>query len=229
MEGQEELNLNNSLSPRSPTGWVLVWDLDQTIVGEYSDQRRLDSEELVLNPKAVELLRLAVEARDKDIVSAIFLLTNNADDFFIKVVELTLSMKFKKNYHSTVFDYIMSRNHPFRSPPQDDPPKSLREVAYMMGEIGQPTDNLAQRVFFIDDRKNHLIANEIPKEHYFHVSPPFTKGSVDTTDYSFLEAALKIKKGGRRRNTRKRSLFRNLFQTKKGKFRKRNLKTRRHL
>lgn len=229
MEGQEEFNLHNSLSPRSATGWVLVWDLDQTIVGEYSDQRRIDSEELVLNPKVVELLRLAVEAREKDIVSAIFLLTNNADDFFIKVVELTLSMKYRKNYHSTVFDYIMSRTHPFRAPPEDDPPKSLREVAYMMGEIGQPVDNLPQRVIFIDDKKGHLISNEIPKEHYIHVSPPFTKGSVDTTDYSFLETALRTKKGGRRKNTRKRSLFRNPFQTKRGKLRKRNLKTRRHL
>jgi hypothetical protein len=223
MEGQEELNLNNTFLQRSTTGWVLVWDLDQTIVGEYSDQRRLDSEELVLNPKAVELLRLAVEAREKDIVSAIFLLTNNADDFFIKVVELTLSMKYKKNYHSTVFDYIMSRTHPFRAPPEGDPPKSLREVAYMMREVEAPIENLAQRVIFIDDKKNHMIANEIPKENYIHVSPPFTKGSVDTTDYSFLEAALKTKKGGRRRTTRKRTLFRVPFQTKRHK--KRNLKT----
>jgi hypothetical protein len=220
---QESIN-NNPLVKGSDRGWVLVWDLDNTIVGEYSDQRKLDSPDIVLNPKAVELLRNSVEARDKDIVRAIFLLTNNADDFFIKVVQLTLANILKKNYLFDIFDATMSRNHEYRDSPKDNPPKSLREVIYMMNEIGANTEHLAERVFFIDDRSDHQIAKEIPREHYIHVTPPFTKGSVDTTDYSTLELALRTKRGGtRKKPTRKRKFFR--FSLQKG---RRSIKTHKH-
>jgi len=205
---------------RSKSGFVIVWDLDNTLVGEYSDQRKFDSEEIVLNTRAVEILRKCIEARDKGIVSAIFLLTNNADDFFIKVVELTLSMKVKKNYHYNVFDFIMSRTHPFRSAPLEDPPKSLREVEYMMSQENLPTENLANRVFFIDDNASHVIGKQIPREHYIVITPPFSKGGTDATDYSLLEAALEVRRGGKRKSTRKRTLFRIS--------KKRNIKTRRH-
>jgi len=205
---------------RFNTGFIIVWDLDNTLVGEYSDQRRFDSEEIVLNPRAVELLRRCIEARDKGIVSAIFLLTNNADDFFIKVVELTLSMRVKKNYHYNIFDYIMSRNHPFRSPPLEDPPKSLREVEYMMVQEKLPLENLSNRVFFIDDNPSHAIGKEIPREHYIQITPPFLRGVVDTTNFSVLETALEIRRGGKRKSTRKKSYFR--VQ------KKRSIKTRKH-
>lgn len=205
---------------RSKTGFVIVWDLDNTLVGEYSDQRRFDSEEILLNPRAVELLRRCVEARDKGIVSAIFLLTNNADDFFIKVVELTLSMRLKKNYHYNIFDYIMSRNHPFRSAPAEDPPKSLREIEYMMTEENLATENLANRVFFIDDNPSHVIRAQIPTEHYIQITPPFVRGVDDATNYSVLETALEIRRGGKRKTTRKRGYFRVS--------RKRRIKTRKH-
>lgn len=209
---------------RSKKGLILVWDLDQTLVGEYSDQRSATSEEIVLNPNAVVLLRKAIDAREKGIVSAIFLLTNNADEFFIKVVELTLSMKLKKNYYFNVFDYIMSRNHPFRSPPLDNPPKSLREVEYMLTEEKLSTENLASRVFFIDDNSQHSIGQQIPRDHYIVVTPPFVRAMIghDETDYSVLEAALvsEAVKGGKRKSTRRRSVFR--VQQK------RRIKTRKH-
>lgn len=213
--------LTKKKNEQSKIGWVLVWDLDNTIVGEYSDQRRFDSEDIVLNPRAVELLRKAIDARDKGIVSAIFLLTNNADDFFIKVVELTLSMNIIKNYHYEVFDYIMSRKHPNRSDPEDDPPKSLKDVEYMMNQEKLSTQNLANRVIFIDDNNSHEIGKEIPKEHYIHITPPFVKGSVDTSDYSLLESILEVKRGGKRKHTRKRNFLR--LQ------RKRSIKTRKHV
>lgn len=206
---------------KSKTGWVLVWDLDNTIVGEYSDQRKFDSEEIVLNPRVVELLRKSVEARDKGIVSAIFLLTNNADEFFIKVVELTLSMKLKKNYHYNIFDYIMSRKHPFRAPPEEDPPKSLREVEYMMNQDNLSTQNLSNRVIFIDDNSSHEIGKQIPREHYIHVTPPFVKGAIDTSDYTLLESILEVKRGGKRKSTRKRRFF--------PVSKKRSIKTRKHV
>jgi hypothetical protein len=195
-------------------GLILVFDLDNTIVGEYSDQSKFDSEEIVLNERIVELLRKAVDARNKNIVSAILLLTNNADEIFIKVVELTISMRLKKNYHFTIFDEGMSRNHPFRSPPKENPPKSLREVEYMVRKAKLDTENLANRVIFIDDIATHQIAQEIPKEHYIHVNPPFVKGGVDTTDYTFLEQLLEPKRGGRKvKKTRRR--FRSFLHRKR--------------
>jgi hypothetical protein len=212
-----------NIEERSKKGIVLVLDLDQTLVGEYSDQRNLNSEEILLNPRAVELLRKAIDAREKGIVSAIFLLTNNADEFFIKIVELTLSMKLKKKYYFAVFDYIMSRNHPFRSAPFDNPPKSLREVEYMMIKEKIPTENLATRVFFIDDNSEHAIRAQIPEDHYIVVTPPFVRGVIghDETDYSVLETVLQgAVRGGGRGGTRKRSIFR--IQ------RKRRIKTRKH-
>lgn len=212
-----------NIEERSKKGLVLVFDLDQTLVGEYSDQRSFNSEEIVLNPRAVELLRKVIDAREKGIVSAIFLLTNNADEFFIKIVELTLSMKFKKKYYFNVFDYIMSRNHPFRSAPFDNPPKSLREVEYMMIQEKISTANLANRVFFIDDNSEHAIKAQIPEDHYIVVRPPFVRAMIghDETDYSVLEALLSgAVRGGRRGGTRKQSIFR--VQ------RKRRIKTRKH-
>lgn len=231
LQSEEFTNINTSLKERPKNGLVLVWDLDQTIVGEYSDQRDINSPDLVLNDKAVALLKKAVEARNKDKVSAIFLLTNNADEVFIMVAILKLTeLIFPKNvtFHISLFDYIMSRNHQFREAPKEDPPKSLREVRYMMEKNNLSTENLAERVFFIDDRATHQIANEIPKDHYIVVTPPFRKGSTDTTDYSVLEKALEEQTGGKRKCLLRRHLSKFRFKTKKGRRKKTNLKTRRH-
>jgi hypothetical protein len=213
----ENENLNTYYPPSPKTGWILVFDLDNTIVGEYSDQRSLEAEEPNLNPAVVEILRKAVDARDKSIVAGIFLLTNNSDYFFAKVVELTLAMRFKKHRYKVVFDYIMPRGHSFRSPPEDDPPKSLREVEYMVKEAGLSTENLANRVIFIDDRATHEIAKEIPKEHYIVITPPFVKGGEDRTDFSLLESLLEPKKGGKRKRTTRKRFRRFQMKTKKSK------------
>jgi hypothetical protein len=220
MSSQENERLTPKLSSPPSLGWVIVWDLDNTIVGEYSDQRSTTADELVLNPKAVDLLRRIVDARDKDIISANLLLTNNADYFFVKVVELTLAMKFKKNHYRIVFDSIMTRNHPSRAK-SDDPPKSLKDIEYMLKEQGLPIDNLAQRVIFIDDKATHLIRNEIPSGHYIQVTPPFVRGGEDRTDYGILEKILESTKGGGKH----RRLH---LKTKRVRHGKRNLKTRKH-
>ncbi len=218
---EENENISSYL-PTPKNGWILVFDLDNTIVGDYSDQRSIDAEEPSLNPSVVEILRKATEARERAIVSGIFLLTNNADYFFAKVIELTLAMKFKKHRYKVVFDYIMARNHPFRSPPDDDPPKSLREVEYMAKESGISTENLANRVIFIDDRATHEIAKEIPKEHYIVITPPFVRGGDDRTDFHFLEALLEPKKGGRQRRTTRKRLQTFPLKRKKSKKQKSN-------
>jgi hypothetical protein len=64
-------------------GWVLVFDMDQTITGNYFDVQQ-SSEELELNPKIVDVLRYALEDKEKGLVCFIFLHTNNTFVFFIK-------------------------------------------------------------------------------------------------------------------------------------------------
>jgi hypothetical protein len=91
----------------------------------------------------------------------------------------------------------------------------------MMRKAELSTENLANRVIFVDDFGTHQIANEIPKEHYIHVNPPFTTGNIDTTNYSFLEAILESKRGGRKlKKTRRRFrpvLYKKRLNTRKQK------------
>jgi len=92
-------------------GWVLVFDMDQTITGNYFDVLT-EKEELILNPKIVEILKIALQDKQTGIVSAIFLLTNNTDTDFIEHMEKELERAVGKNH---IFDYKMDANHPSRT------------------------------------------------------------------------------------------------------------------
>jgi hypothetical protein len=180
-------------------GLVLVWDMDSTLVGNYVDPE--GPEPIKFNDRAVAILNLAVEARKRGKVAAIFLLTNNSDDRFIQAVKFLLSQKVSS---PKVFDYTMQRYHQAR-PLSADPPKRLKDVEFMMKQIKKSTDNLSQRVFFFDDRPDHLIRNEIPEGHYIQITPPYEPNVQDQTNFKPINAAIKAFGGRRTRNRRRRT------------------------
>ena len=182
-------------------GLVLVWDMDATLVGNYIDPE--GPEELIFNERALAILKRATEARKTGKVAAIFLLTNNSDENFIRLVKFQLSQRLGV---PLVFNYAMQRYHPAR-PLSQDPPKRLQDVEYMMREIRKPTDNLAERVFFFDDRADHVIRSEIPADQYIQITPPYGPNIKDQTNFKPINTAIRAFGGSRtrRRRYRKRS------------------------
>lgn len=173
-------------------GLVLVWDMDSTIVGNYFNVQ--SNEELIFNERAVAILKLAVEARKTGKVTAIFLLTNNSDEEFIKMMRTRLALKLGV---PRVFDYAMQRYHPAR-PHSEDPPKRLQDVAFMMSAIKKSTANLENRVFFFDDRGDHEIRAEIPSSHYIQISPPYKPNIKDSTNFKPIANAIRVFGGARK-------------------------------
>lgn len=181
-------------------GLILVVDLDNTLVGDYFNVLNENSKDRIpiLNEKLVSVLKKAREARRKGIVTAIFLLTNNADTHFIQLVNLLLLEKGVNGYPEPIFDYVMSRHHEARQPNYErtkrldpDPPKTLEDVEFMIREIKETPIHLEKRVYFIDDRGDHRIRQQLETpEQYITVSPPFDGTAKDPTDYSALERRL---------------------------------------
>ena len=183
------------------SGLVLVWDMDNTLVGNYFDvENRTEKDILYLNRNAVAVLQEAIKAKERGTVEAIFMLTNNADKEFIEYVHNRLKTRLDV---PVVFDYIMDREHEAR-PPSDDPPKRLEDIDYMMRTIGKSTYNLANRVFFFDDIPDHKILTEIPPAHYIHIFPRFEPFTEDQTNFKPLLDAISARGGGRRRRPRTR-------------------------
>lgn len=180
------------MSNTSGGGLVLVWDMDSTIVGNYFNVR--SNEELIFNERAVNIMKQAVEARKTGKVAAIFLLTNNSDDEFIKLMRTRLALKLGV---PRVFDFAMQRYHPSR-PYSEDPPKRLQDVAFMMNAIKKPTTNLENRVFFFDDRGDHEIRKEIPPTHYIQISPPYKPNIKDSTNFKPIANAIRVFGGSRK-------------------------------
>jgi hypothetical protein len=198
------------------SGLVLVWDMDNTLVGNYFDvENKSENDILYLNRNAVAVLQTAVNAKMRGTVDAIFMLTNNADKQFIEYVHNRLKTRLDIPF---VFDYIMDRTHEARPPPVDNPPKRLEDVEFMMKAVGKSTYNLANRVFFFDDIPDHEILAEIPPAHYIHIFPRFEPFVQDQTDFKPLLDAISARGG-----YRKRPRTRKTRGKKKGKKSKKNL------
>jgi len=190
-------------------GLVLVWDVDQTLSGQYFDPNVFlknpavnPYDYVILNPKALEIIEKALAAKSTGRVSVIGILTNNGDEEFITLIKSAIEKKIKAE---PIFDFTMMRNHPSREliPHQ---PKRLLDVETMLREIGRSTDNLRDRVYFFDDMPDHVIRGEIPPDHYIQITPPYVHQVPDTTNWSPIETALDTlpaaSKGGRRERRR---------------------------
>uniref|UniRef100_A0A6C0BJK8 FCP1 homology domain-containing protein n=1 Tax=viral metagenome TaxID=1070528 RepID=A0A6C0BJK8_9ZZZZ len=194
-------------------GLILVWDMDNTLSGEYSNN-------ITLNPNALHILQKAYNAKRSGTVSAIFLLTNNSDLQYIEKVriELLKRLGLPEGPSPAPFNYIMPRQHTNR-PQSFDPPKRLQDVEFMMRQVKKGVGNLAERVFFFDDIPTHVLRKEIPADNYIQINPPFTAGGPDHTEYTTIERYLnathsRTKKKATQRDGR-RYLKRKLRRTQK--------------
>lgn len=179
--------VKSSMTSLSPP-YVLVWDLDQTLVANYFDTEKPTHPEPILNKRAIHTLHLALKAKEQDLVSAILMLTNNSDEGFISYIHQALVDKINQDYPeraggpiTAIFDGIRDARHPARI---DDatgwPAKRVEDVRQMLDELGLDTDGLVNRILFFDDIPHHVLSHEIPPENYIVISPPFKSNVTDT-------------------------------------------------
>lgn len=185
-------------------GLVLVWDLDQTIIGWSADTKTY-----VLNSLAIEVLRLAFQYHNdyslNGTINRIVLLTNNSDPD-VPVEEIEQNVGFK-------FDFVINRTNPLR----DTTNPLVKDIATVRRIVGYDVD--PKDVWIMDDMK-HILVDE--GAHWIHIKTQADNPSgsgffkdPDETNYTTLLTAIKYYK---QRNTRTR-------RARSGKFRK---TTRRH-
>lgn len=185
-------------------GVILVFDLDQTLID--SNEMFISKENIWnriganLNMRLInEVLKPALELRADKKVDAIFLLSNNSStDYVLNVIRyLSLILGVDE-----LFDYSMIRTHPSR-PKNNNPPKRMIDIKYMMNNAIIPipyTDDLASRVYFFDDKTNHVIRKEFEPDHYIEIRGPdldaagnnmgFIAGKPDVSDYITIKHVL---------------------------------------
>lgn len=186
-------------------GLVLVWDMDQTLIGNYFSMETVPLPELDFNQRALEILRLADKAKETGKVAAILLLTNNTDKEFISHVMSQIGIK---------FDSILDGT---RGIPGLDGqvPKSLEDVEKMIVALKLSTENLRDRTFFFDDISYHHMREDIDPSHYIVMTPPYKNGN-DRTDFSVIRGALGLVGGAqKKRKSRRRNKKHRVYGKKK--------------
>jgi hypothetical protein len=210
-------------------GLVLVFDLDQTIIdssgeGLFNEPDTLHgietlkkSAKKLLNFRLVnDVIQRAAKLRGKkdssgnDLLSGIFLLTNNSSKIMVSSVDSVLHELVKENnpenpkvakgkYMSPYntdentegmpsqayfFDSIMMRQHPLRTPSLDKQSsvKNLNDVKNMLGFIGvtMTDEEIQKNTFFFDDLDHPGMT--LGKQ-YIKIRPPFKIALQDQTNY----------------------------------------------
>ena len=184
-------------------GLVLVWDIDQTLSGQYFDPNVFTKnpavnpyDYVILNPRALKIIENALKAKSTGRVSAIGLFTNNGNEDFISLIKSAIE---KIIGIEPIFDFTITANRPNQTLGKNG--QLVKTLAQIQDELPR-LDNLVNRVYFFDDMPDHVIREEIPEDHYIQITPPFTLGVQDTTNWSPIELALNPPsqnlKGGRR-------------------------------
>jgi len=174
--------------------WILVWDLDETIVTGWKHGWTPD--DIYINPKAALIISTALKLRITGIVRYIFLLTNNSDEPYIKAAIKKLG-EFM-NYTGKIFNDRLINDPAVRtsivSKVVGNPDKGLRDVDFLLKRVKSPNNHTAYRILFFDDRPDHVLKRELPREHYIQVTPPFSTGNAlfDSTPW---ERAMSLLKG----------------------------------
>lgn len=189
-------------------GLVLVWDVDQTLSGQYFDPNVFSKNSSVnpyhyvlLNPKALQVIQLANDAKKTGRVSAIGIFTNNGNEDFISLIKSAIGAE-------SIFDFTITANRPNQTLGKNG---QLVKTLAQIQEALPTLENLANRVYFFDDMPDHVIRDEIPADHYIQIQPPFPgkdlygnpdlKGESDETNWQPILTALSLK-GGRRQRKR---------------------------
>ena len=186
-------------------GLVLVWDVDQTLSGQYFDPKLFTNPKInpldyvILNPNALDVLKKALIAKTSGRVSHIGILTNNGDEDFISLVKHAISIKID---HPAPFDFTITANRNQNVGPNGQLVKSIATIQ----EVLPQEKNLSERIYFFDDMPDHVIRGELPADHYIQITPPFVFEIKDTTNWKPILDALgtlpPASKGGRRQKRR---------------------------
>jgi len=173
-------------------GLVLVWDLDQTLIGWSSDQK------YTLNSRALSVLKEAFKSKNAGKVSSILVLTNNSDPSE-PLEEIQAELGFD-------FDHIVARNDPLRNKTNS----TVKDIATVSRVLGYDVD--PRKVWLIDDMRHKMIDEGA---HWIQIAKqennPFGSGffkDPDQTDYFPLLYAIDTnsKRGGRWKRNMRNSL-----------------------
>lgn len=198
-------------------GWVLVWDIDGTIAGEYFNVRKNITKRPIINPSAVEALKTAVKARVEGRVDAILYLTNNSDEDFIETVKKEVDRQVFDGSSGTTFDTGLKAGDPERYVELGQSPnsarKSLEDVENMLKHLGKSTENLEQRVLFFDDMSDHTLSKEIVINNFIHITPVFTARNMGRNTRTRWNYVKKVLEGmpGNQMNTNQINLTKSLL------------------
>ena len=173
--------------------WILVWDLDETIVTGWKHGWTPD--DIYINPKAALIISTALKLRITGIVRYIFLLTNNSDEPYINtaIKKLGEYINYKGNiFNDRLINDPVVRNSVF-SRTINNPDKSVRDVDLLLKRVKSPNNHTAYRILFFDDRPDHVFREQLPLEHYIQVIPPFStaKTLFDSTPWERVMRLLK--------------------------------------
>ena len=149
---------------------VLVFDLDETLSGQYPLPY---SGVPILNNQLIDLIKEANKQKRKT-VDAIFLLTNNSDENFIKACV--------KGIGENIFDYIMTANskainiktlQPYKNTLRTNGAnKTIEDIKYMLNKLGKSTENIFSRCYFFDDNNSHPLSQI---DNFIFINPPFNR------------------------------------------------------
>lgn len=173
--------------------WILVWDLDETIVTGW--KKGWKPEDIYINPKAALIISTALKLRITGIVRYIFLLTNNSDEPYINTAIKKLGEYM--NYKGKIFNDKLINDPAVRtsivSKSAYNPDKSLRDVDFLLRKVKCPNTHADYRILFFDDRGDHVLKSQLPLEHYIQITPPFsTSGALfDSTPWERVMRFLK--------------------------------------
>jgi len=165
--------------------WILVWDLDETLVTGWKTGWRAD--DIIVNPRAAFIMYTATKLRSLGIVKYIFLLTNNSDRPYINASIKKIGAYIGYDPRKQLFDNKLINNPSQRtytvSKDPYNPDKSLRDVDFLLKGVGGGV-NTEYRILFFDDRDNHVLRIQLPPENYIQITPPFSyKGGTDKTPW----------------------------------------------
>jgi hypothetical protein len=186
-------------------GLVLVWDVDQTLSGQYFDPKLLTNPKIkpldyvILNPNALKVIKKAFLAKTSGRVSHIGILTNNDNEDFIRLVKEKIAIE---TGYSDIFDFTITANRPNKNIGPNG--QLIKSIATIQDKL-PGEENLIKRVYFFDDMPDHLIRKEFGeefKDHYIQITPPFVFEIKDRTNWEPILTALATNSGGRRQRRR---------------------------
>jgi hypothetical protein len=222
--GNSQETMRSENVSMNPSGAILVWDLDKTLVANYFNPANpAEIEDPIINTNALKIMNTAFKSPN---FSANMMLTNNGNPQFIQLVIFLMTNEYNKMFpeeqvqllFSCVYTAARNPDGSYKDPrvldtsvpeSQRDPryvAKRVEDVRNMCQEAEIPADNLARRIFFFDDNTEHQMVTAgisrggISMRNYIQIEPPFDTVAGDRTDYgavlAFLQGSNAARGGG---------------------------------